>query len=73
MRSMPLTVYLIGATLLQVLHTSLIILIRPFIEVKDNIIEVTNELIFTIMMAGLIYYDKKSTWNKTSISTYSYL
>jgi hypothetical protein len=65
-------VYLIGATLLQVLHVSLIILIRPFSQVKDNIIEVANELIFTILTAGLIYFNKKSAWSNTPISIYLY-
>jgi cysteine-rich repeat protein len=72
MRTMPLMVHLIGATLLQVLHASLIILIRPFSQAKDNIVEVANELIFTILMAGLIYFNKKSAWNKTPISIYLY-
>jgi cysteine-rich repeat protein len=73
MKSTPLIVHLTGATLLQMLHSSLIILIRPFSQVKDNIAEVANELIFTTLMAGLIYFNKESAWNKTSISVYLYL
>jgi hypothetical protein len=65
-------VHLIGATLLQVLHAILIILIRPFNQVKDNIAEVANELVFTTLMAGLIYFNKESAWSTTSISAYLY-
>jgi hypothetical protein len=68
---MPLMVHLIGATLLQVLHASSIIFIRPFSQVKDNIAEVTNELIFSMLMAGLIYFNKQSVWSKIPISVYS--
>jgi hypothetical protein len=72
MRSMPLIVNIIGATFLQVLHVTLIILIRPFSKVKDNISEVANELIFTTLMGGLVYFNKESVWSKTSISFYLY-
>jgi hypothetical protein len=65
-------VHLIGATLLQMLHASLIILIRPFSQIKDNIAEVANELVFTTLMAGLIYFNKESAWSTTSISAYLY-
>jgi hypothetical protein len=66
-------VYLIGAALLQVLHASVIILIRPFNQVKDNIVEVANELVFTTLMAGLVYFNNEAAWNKMSISVYLYL
>jgi cysteine-rich repeat protein len=72
-RSMPLMLYLIGAALLQVLHASVIILIRPFNQVKDNIVEVANELVFTTLMAGLVYFNNEAAWNKMSISVYLYL
>jgi hypothetical protein len=65
-------VHLIGATLLQALHASLIIVIRPFSQVKDNIAEVVNELVFTTLMAGLVYFNKESVWSTTWISTYLY-
>jgi hypothetical protein len=65
-------VRLIGATLLQALHASLIIVIRPFSQVKDNIAEVANELIFTTLMAGLVYFNKESVWSTKWISTYLY-
>jgi cysteine-rich repeat protein len=73
MRSMPIMVHLIGATFLQVLHASLIILIRPFQKAKDNIIEVANELIFTMLIAGLIYFNKESAWSNRLTLAYLYI
>jgi hypothetical protein len=66
-------VHLIVATLLQMLHASLIVIIRPFSQIKDNIAEIANELIFTTLIAGLIYFNKESAWSNTSISAYLYL
>jgi hypothetical protein len=66
-------VHLIGATLLQMLHAILIILIRPFSQVKDNIAEIANELVFTTLMAGLVYFNKESAWSTTWILAYLYL
>jgi cysteine-rich repeat protein len=72
-RSMPLILYLIGATLLQLMHACLIAIIRPFEKVKDNIVEIVNEFLFTVLMGGIVYFHKKSIWSKSSISAYLYL
>jgi hypothetical protein len=72
MRSMPLMVYLVGATLLQALHACLIFLIRPFSQIKDNIIEVANELTLTTLMALIIFFNDESAWSKTPILIFLY-
>jgi hypothetical protein len=41
--------------------------------VKDNIIEIYNEITFTLMLSGLIYLKSKSKWNGEFIDTYAYL
>jgi hypothetical protein len=41
--------------------------------VKDNIIEIYNELAFTLMLSGLIYLRKESKWNEEFTDTYVYL
>jgi hypothetical protein len=69
----PLDKHLVGATFLQLVHASLIVLIRPFKKVKDNIIEILNEVTFTILMALLIRFNKKAIWSRTSISVYIYV
>jgi hypothetical protein len=73
LENLPLSQYLAGATILQLIHIFLIVLIRPFEKVKDNIIEIVNEVGFTLLMGGIIHFKEKSIWNRTAISVYIYL
>jgi hypothetical protein len=41
--------------------------------VKDNIIEIYNEITFTLMLSGLIYLKSESKWNREFTDTYAYL
>ena len=42
--------------------------IRPYIFIKDNIIEVINDLSFCVFCTQLIYLNSESVWNNTSIN-----
>jgi cysteine-rich repeat protein len=65
--------FLIFPTIYQFLHICYILIVRPFTRVKDNIIEIYNELAFTLMLSGLIYLRKESKWNEEFTDTYVYL
>jgi hypothetical protein len=39
--------------------------LRPFSELKNNIIEITNELFFTIAWGSLFYLNTESNWSMT--------
>ena len=36
---------------------------RPFQRTENNIIEITNECIFMIMVAMIVYFDKEDEWS----------
>jgi cysteine-rich repeat protein len=69
----PKTPYLIFPSIYQFFHICYILICRPFISVKDNIIEIYNEITFTLMLSGLIYLKTESKWNGGFTKTYSYL
>jgi cysteine-rich repeat protein len=65
--------FLIFPSIYQFLHICYILIVRPFTSVKDNIVEIYNELTFTLMLSGLIYLRKESKWNEGFTDTYVYL
>jgi cysteine-rich repeat protein len=69
----PQTPYLIFPSIYQFFHIFYVFIYRPFTIVKDNIIEIYNEITFTLMLSGLIYLKSKSKWNGEFIDTYAYL
>ena len=50
-----------------------IMIIRPFENIKENIIEILNEVIFLILLTLLIYYNKNDDWNSTLKTIYMWL
>jgi hypothetical protein len=48
----------------QFLYSAYVIVLRPFQEVKDNIIELMNETIFFTLGANLIYFNSKENWSE---------
>jgi hypothetical protein len=48
----------------QFLYSAYVIVLRPFQEVKDNIIELMNETIFFTLGANLIYFNSKENWTE---------
>jgi hypothetical protein len=68
----PKTPYLIFPSIYQFFHISYILIWRPFTRVKDNIIEIFNEITFTLMLSWLIYLKSESKWNRGFIDTYAF-
>jgi hypothetical protein len=69
----PVNIFLIISAGYQLLHFCYIIVIRPFSTVKDNLIEVFNEIIFTFMLFGFIYLNREERWEHIFTDAYVYL
>ena len=54
----------------QFIYLSLIILIRPYKSAKDNILEITNEVFYFILISLLVHFNSESRWNKQSETAY---
>ena len=56
---------------LQAIYLLILILIRPFELVKCNIIEIVNEMYFLTMLASLLKFNSKESWEGTPTTIYS--
>ena len=67
-------VYLvILAVIYQIMHTALIVWIRPYKSVKDNINEIMIDSVFSVLLVFLIHFHTKDSWNEVATSFYFYL
>ena len=48
-----------------------VIIIRPYKEIKSNIIEIINETYFLIFLSSLFFLNKEKDWNSTKSSVYN--
>ena len=55
----------------QIIYCALIIIIRPFEETKWKMIEIINEVYFTFLLGGLIFFNYEDEWS--SVTTYFYM
>ena len=60
-------------TWVQIAYLASIIILRPFIEIKDNIVEIINEIFFSIFLGSLFKLNSKEKWSNTYTKTYIYL
>ena len=58
---------------IQVIYTVLISYIRPFSEAKGNIIEITNEIYFLVLLSGLLYLNSENDWSSSKTSAYAWV
>ena len=58
---------------IQVFYTGYIILIRPYEEIKGNIIEILNEFYFTSLLAALIFFNKEDEWSSLKSGIYMWV
>jgi hypothetical protein len=70
---MPNLPYLMVPGVYQFLHLCLIILVRPFERIKDNIVEIFNETVFTVLLCGFAYFDRKDRWSNVTTEAFVYL
>lgn len=54
----------------QLIYLSLIMFLRPFAEFKDNMLEIINEVFYTILCVSLLYLNRPDRWNKVFENCY---
>ena len=54
----------------QWFYTLLIVLLRPFAAVKDNILEIMNEFFYIGFCVTLFWYNSENDWSSTSAWVY---
>ena len=54
----------------QILYLWLIIFLRPYEEIKWNIIEIMNEIYFTFLITALLMFNSKTDWSTTTTNIY---
>ena len=57
-------------TLLQIIYCVYIWFLRPFVEIKWNMIEIINECIFLFLLSSLNYLKIEEYWSSTLTSAY---
>ena len=50
---------------LQILFFVYTVVIRPFNNVKDNLLEIVNELHYVVLTCSLLFLNYESNWNQT--------
>ena len=57
-------------SLIQLFYLVYISYLRPYIETKDNIIEIMNEVYFLLLLFLLIFFNNESDWSSITTSAY---
>ena len=55
----------------QLMYFVVLVAIRPYKEVNCNIIEITNELYFLVLLASLLKYNTANDWKGTPTTAYT--
>ena len=64
-------IYLVAPMIVcQTVYLILVVAIRPFKEVKNNVIEISNEWFYLILVSILAYYNETSRWSQSIQSVY---
>lgn len=72
-RFMPKIAYLSVLAGFQLIYFCYIFVVRPFTILKENVVEVFNELIFTVLVFILVFVNEKDKWNNIKESAFVYL
>ena len=58
---------------LQLVYLGLLVAIRPYKEISCNIIDITNEVYFLVILASLLKYNTAADWEGTPTTAYTWL
>ena len=58
---------------LQLIYLAYVCYLRPFKELKDNLVEIINELYFLLLMSSLVYLNTKSNWSPFTTTVYMWV
>ena len=67
------TAAIIICFIIQFICMLYVIFLRPYSEIKSNIIEAVNEIYFIVMLGSLFYYNSESRWSSTPTSAYTWV
>jgi len=56
--------------IIQLFYTCLLLYIRYFEKIKDNIIEIYNECVYWVLLILLVYFQTESRWNGVVTNVY---
>ena len=62
-----------GLSLLQLIYLIWVIMLRPYIECKDNVVEIINEFYFTALLLSLLHFDSLDKWSKVLTDAYIWI
>ena len=57
----------------QTLYLSYLVIIRPYKQVKDNVLEITNEVYYFVMIILLSHFNSVTKWTEIAEKAYFYL
>ena len=57
---------------IEIWYFGYLVVVRPFNQIKGNIIEITNEIFFFFFISILFYFNEERNWTSTITSIYSY-
>ena len=60
-------------SLLQIWYTGYLVIVRPFESAKDNLIEILNEIYFSVLLSSLIYLNSEKNWSSTTTAIYMWV
>ena len=60
-------------SILEIWYLIYIIILRPFEEKKNNIIEIINEIFFSVLLSSLLYLKSESDWNSKITDIYMWI
>jgi hypothetical protein len=72
-RFTPIYAYLSIPWMCQAVYMGYLVFVRPFLNTKDNLVEVFNESIFTSLLIGLLHLNEEHKWTSFLTNTYVYL
>ena len=55
---------------LQLIYLAYVCFMRPFWQIKDNLIEIVNEIYFLLLLSALIYLNEESYWSSSATLIY---
>ena len=59
--------------ILQLIYLAYVCYLRPFKEIKDNLVEIINELYFYLLLSSLVYLNTKSNWSPLTTTIYMWV
>lgn len=68
-----LMISLVAFWLCQLLYFLVFCMLKPCETLKDNIIEIVNEGVFTVLSGSLLYLNKEDRWRDEIVKTFMYL